>query len=262
VKDPLSLRGDPSMSLALRRDLDRYARHGTVPYDADRGLERLAASLALTSAAGGMTAKATGAKAAAKALSWPGFNVLAVSFGIGAVAIAGSMAMVHGSHTKPPPAVPGLVAPIASPALVAPAPEESPLEVDSAAPQPSDLPARENRAPAGREPRAVRKTPPAAAPAPADPPEAPRGRSVREAIEALAHLREVASRDPAAAADLATEDEARYGSDLFAEEREAIALVALANCGRMDEARARGRVFLALHPKSAFAARVQEALGP
>ena len=80
---------------------------------------------------------------------------------------------------------------------------------------------------------------------------------LREEMAALVRLRALAATDPAAAVTLATEYDARYGKDdVFGEEREAIAVIALAESGHGDAARARGEAFLALHPRSPFAARV------
>jgi hypothetical protein len=97
---------------------------------------------------------------------------------------------------------------------------------------------------------------------PAPPPEVPSSR-LHDEMVALVHLREVAAHDPVAAVALAAEDDARYGTDdVFGEEREAIAIVALGGCDRANEARTRGRAFLSLHPKSPFAARVRGVLTP
>ena len=80
---------------------------------------------------------------------------------------------------------------------------------------------------------------------------------LREEMAALIRLRALAANDPAAAVTLAAEYDARYGKDdVFGEEREAIAVIALAESGHGDAARARGEAFLALHPRSPFAARV------
>jgi hypothetical protein len=66
-----------------------------------------------------------------------------------------------------------------------------------------------------------------------------------------------------AAVGLAAEEDVRYGKGSFyAEEREAIAIDALARNGRTDEARARATAFLSLHAKRPFATRVRSVLTP
>jgi hypothetical protein len=265
MKNDLSLRR-AAMAPAVRRDLARYAKHAPVDYDVDRGLERLTASLAVAAAAGsGSASAATGLKAlAAKAIALPALQtlpalkVLAVCLVVGT---AGTVAAVHASREEPPPVVAAAVTPARSPV-----PKEPPLHVAPPAPAepatpPPAAPApvvehSEHRGPARVAPslRAERRP---------ERKDDARDLLLREEMSALVHLRELASRDPAAAVALAAEDDARYGrDDLYGEEREAIALVALAHSGRPDEARVRGRAFLALHPKSPFATLVRGVLAP
>jgi hypothetical protein len=84
------------------------------------------------------------------------------------------------------------------------------------------------------------------------------GDALAAEVEHLGRLRAVAGRDPAQALALATEGDQRFGSGLFAQEREAIAIAALVRLGRTTEARSRAHVFLARYPRSSFAERIQE----
>jgi hypothetical protein len=274
-----TLRNDRRIRSVLRRDLDRYAEHATVGYDADRGLERLTASLAVASAVGGAAIATTGLKGlAAKALTLPGLKVLALCFLVGAVGTAAAARIAQVEARPVRPAAPALASPASSPApasarreVVVPLPVPPPARAEPKRFVPESAEGtrvREERIPSVS-PRVAQGTaraeppapPPAEPPAalPAETPPAP----LREQMAALARLREVAASDPAAAVSLAAADDARFGKgDLYAEEREAIAVVALAQSGRLDEARAKGARFLSAYPKSPFGARVRGALAP
>lgn len=80
---------------------------------------------------------------------------------------------------------------------------------------------------------------------------------VRREIEHMARLRSALRRDPAAALALASAGQREFRGGLFGEEREAIAVLALARQGRTAEAERRGARFLRRYPGSAFAARIQ-----
>lgn len=261
MKSDLSLRDDPSMPPALRRDLDRYTQGTMVAYDEERGFARLTASLALTSAAVCAPSAATGVKAMmAKALALPGIHVAVVSL---AVAATGATAVTVASRaSRPTPMATVHVVPAQMPRM---APHVAlPSHVDVASVVPDDAVDPETLPLAPPATTVSAKAPPrVAAPMRAETLERPRDVSLREAMAALIHLREVAATDPAAAVALAAQYETRYGKDdLYAEEREAIAIDALARSGRSESARARARAFLDLHPKSPFAALVRGALAP
>ena len=261
MNDDRCLRDDPALPLALRRDLDRYAQSTAVVYDEEQGLARLAASLAIASTAAATPSLATGLKTlATKALASPWFHALLVCVAVGATgaAIVGTEhARERAMSPVPVSTAPGArpksgehAMPVGPPAEVAPEPPE-PARVDPA----TTSPARPTVTPkVSARPMASARP---AAPAPAA------GPSLHEEMSALLHLREVASSDPAVAAGLAAEDDARFGhGSFYAEEREAIAIDALAQSGRTEEARARARAFLDLHPKSSFAAIVRGVLAP
>jgi outer membrane protein assembly factor BamD (BamD/ComL family) len=67
--------------------------------------------------------------------------------------------------------------------------------------------------------------------------------------------------DPAAALAAADDHARRFASGAYAEEREALAVQALARAGRTNEARARGERFRARYPRSLFLPNVETAIG-
>jgi outer membrane protein assembly factor BamD (BamD/ComL family) len=88
-------------------------------------------------------------------------------------------------------------------------------------------------------------------------PSATRGEELRlltAAQDALAH-------DPARALALAEEHARRHPAGALAQEREVLAIDALARAGRRDEAEARAARFRARYPGSASAPRIETILG-
>jgi hypothetical protein len=81
-------------------------------------------------------------------------------------------------------------------------------------------------------------------------------------VEHTARLRAIQDSDPAAALALTVDGNQRFPGGLFTQEREAIAIGALARVGRRDEARTRARAFLATHPRSSFAEKLTAIAGP
>ncbi|AKV03940.1 hypothetical protein AKJ09_10603 [Labilithrix luteola] len=67
-------------------------------------------------------------------------------------------------------------------------------------------------------------------------------------------------KEPRQALALTAEHARRFPSSILAEEREVIAIEALARLGRGDEARGRAKAFFAAHPDSAYRLRVDDAL--
>jgi hypothetical protein len=257
MNDDRSFRDDPAVPLSIRRDLERYAQGTAVLYDKDRGLERLAASLAIASTAAAPSL-ATGLKTLATKVFASGFHVVAVCVAIGAAGAA----IVHAEHARLEAAAPVPVAPVP---LATATPQKPAAPSAGVA---SNPPERETVATATTSsalaPTVTPKAPVQVAKSLRHKTSAPTaGSSLREEMSALLHLREVASSDPSAAVGLAAEEDARYGKGSFyAEEREAIAIDALARSGRTDEARARATAFLSLHAKSPFATRVRSVLAP
>jgi hypothetical protein len=93
------------------------------------------------------------------------------------------------------------------------------------------------------------------------PTEAPAAMRRGADLDVLRKAQEVLRTDPARALALTEEDAHRFPSSPLAEEREVIAIDALARLSRVDEARARASQFLVDFPRSAYRLRVQ-ALAP
>lgn len=84
--------------------------------------------------------------------------------------------------------------------------------------------------------------------------------SLAREMSALAAARTALDHDPARALALLERGRREHGaSSLFAEEREALSVLALCALDRDDEASRRGARFLAAHPSSPFADRVRRA---
>lgn len=77
----------------------------------------------------------------------------------------------------------------------------------------------------------------------------------------IARARRSLASSPAAALDAAEEHRRRFPGGLFAEEREALAVLSLARLGRQAEAERRGQRFLRSHPAGTFSERVRRAIG-
>ncbi len=69
------------------------------------------------------------------------------------------------------------------------------------------------------------------------------------------------SSDPRRAFDLTIEHARRFPNGMLVQEREVIAIEALARMGRTDEARRRASSFFATYPSSAYRSRVNDAVG-
>jgi hypothetical protein len=264
MNDDRSLRGDPATPPSLRRDLDRFAQGTATAYDADRGLARLTASLALASAAGAPSWGARVKAFALKALSWPGLQVIAAIVMVGA---AGTAVAVHASRERPAPiALVPHTSMSAPPATPRPDPGPSdpgpPVEPATSEPRRPEPLVAVSPAPASH---ASAKAPSAGASSHRGgaPPAPAHTDALHEEMLSVIRLREIAASAPEQAVGLAAESEARFGRDsIYAEERDAIAVTALARMGRADEARARARAFLDRHPNSPFAALVSGAVAP
>jgi hypothetical protein len=77
----------------------------------------------------------------------------------------------------------------------------------------------------------------------------------------LGELRQVAATDPERALSMVQEGNRRFAAGSFREEREAIAIGALARLGRRVEAKRAGEAFLVTYPTSPFAPNVRRAAG-
>jgi len=79
-------------------------------------------------------------------------------------------------------------------------------------------------------------------------------------IAHMAKLRSVAQQDPGRALRMVKAGRRRFPSGLFAQERDAIEVLSLAELGRDARAQTKGASFLRNHPQSAFVSRVKKAL--
>lgn len=93
----------------------------------------------------------------------------------------------------------------------------------------------------------------------------PPAKAKREAVSEDALLRlahDALATNPRGALDFTLEHVRRFPSGALAQEREVIAIDALARMGRTQEARARAAAFLAAYPNSAYRKGVSEAASP
>ena len=90
---------------------------------------------------------------------------------------------------------------------------------------------------------------------------APQQPALAEEVAHLASLRSMLRSDPTAALTAAAEGHRRFAGGVFYQEREAIAIDALAALGRTTSARERARAFIAQFPTSTLADRVRRAGG-
>ncbi len=82
--------------------------------------------------------------------------------------------------------------------------------------------------------------------------------SLAEETASLAAIRRASASDPGAALSLVDQANTRFAGGIFREERESVAVAALAKLGRTSEAKARAQAFLSAYPTSAFADRVKK----
>lgn len=103
--------------------------------------------------------------------------------------------------------------------------------------------------------------PPGARQAAGDPASQPDEPSTDTEFSLLEQAQRALRSDPQRALELTVRDAKRHPSGALAQEREVIAIEALAKLGRIDEARARARVFFQAFPGSAHGPRVAALLG-
>jgi hypothetical protein len=267
--DPKRLLDDPSLAAVLREDLDSARTTSSQSYDAEAGLERLRAAIAvgtITTAGGAATGAAvakSGALGSAKVFIAMGVGVVLAAGGVAWRIAApenagvGSASSMSGSHSE------SESEPVSEPA---PEPEPEPVSASELAPALGSEPTtagatRVTPTPprATRRARLVAETAPAeitaaeAAPTPVDPDAALRAETAH-----LLSLRRTAEHDPPAALAMAEQGSRDFRDGMFAEEREAIAIFALFELGRDADARRRAARFLEAHPRGPFSARVRQ----
>jgi hypothetical protein len=157
----------------------------------------------------------------------------------GALIIGGAAMAIAWDRTPQHVSIPAVQTSVPAPAIS--------VTVDTAAIDPATLPIAK---PAETKPAATRSS------TVADDPD-----TLRAEAEHLAQLRLLAKTDPAAAAKLADEGNARFPKGTLKPEREAIAVLSLAKSGQTDEAKTRGEVFLKTWPKGPLAEQVRKAIG-
>lgn len=240
--EPTRLLHDPATAAVLRRDLG-VASGQDVGFNVAAGLSRFESALAADLARG------TGAGATASA----------GGLAVGALLLAGGLAAALGwqlsgpAEVAPALASRGAVSQRAEPEpMVAPTPMRVPALAPVALDEGVELeePVEEVEAPRGRRVRGVRSEGPVAAKAPAD--------YLREARE-LNAARGLLGSDPAQALALAEAGSASFRAGAFVQEWEGVAVLALFELGRVDEARARGEAHLQQYPNGTYAPRIRAA---
>lgn len=169
-------------------------------------------------------------------------KALAVAALVTGAGIAGWLSFGPAEGAAPPPSTP-VALPAERPAEVPPSP---PVSVAAPALPPPNEPAPKLEAlPAAK---------PLASTAPARRPEPP------SEVELVGKARSALRGDPALALVITEEHRKAYPRGSLAEEREVLAIEALAALGRRGAARARAAAFEAASPRSAYAARIARAI--
>lgn len=244
--DPLRLLQDPATSAALRRDLGAAARG--VPYDVGAGLARFEASLSQGTGAAATSARVGGASGPlavggllligglAAALGWAlaAPEPTPAEFAAREVAVAPVLSSPVPTPL-PPPVVPDVVS------GVEPQPQADAIAVAPAAPRTS-----KSRRPKGvrNEVSVVKDSRPADYLREARSLNAARGQLGQDAAQALA---------------LAEAGIAEFADGTFTQEWEGIAVLALFELGKLDEARTRADSFLLRYPSGTYAPRIRKA---
>jgi hypothetical protein len=243
--EPLRLRADPNEPLSFREELVREQAF-RVDYDDVKGLERFRASVQPTKASAGAprkwTSSALGAigvavliAGASVGLTWRGTDDTAGA----PVVTAPATAKQEISQQPASPVVPTLTVESLPPAM--------PLPTSAASPPP----------PIARSARSSGTTP-------QNPPPASSASSVVDPLEETRHLgalRRIAASDPETALSVVADGNRRFAGGSFREERDAIAIDALARLGREAEARRAAATFLTTYPTSPLAPSVRRAAG-
>ncbi|MBK7824061.1 hypothetical protein [Nannocystis sp.] len=249
--DPHRLLNDPATAAVLRRDLSVASGQG-VAFDVGAGLARFESAVAVDLARGtGLGAGSTSGGLA-----------------VGALLLAGGLAAMLGWQLAGPAEPTGALAsdpivarrvvlePDPTEPVVAPTPVRVPAAaplapvviVDEAVVDPSPAGAK---FPRGRRIHGARNEASAVATVPAD--------HLREARE-LNAARGLLGSDPAQALALADAGKASFSAGDFSQEWEGVAVLALFELGRVDEARPRSAAFLEQYPNGTYAPRIRAAI--
>ncbi len=263
MDEPTRLLDDPDVSPELRADLRRAAEATPPAFDPSLGAERLDAAIQ-SGAAGSI---------AGSALPWVGAALAVLLGGFGLWSLQPTAITPREAPAPETTSAADSAADADSDAdgdadsdAVADADADSDAvaaadavaDSDAVAdPDPVAEPAR------GSEPRARRPGPRASrgATREARADDAPPVDTLQEEMRLIARARRSLASSPAAALDAAEEHRRRFPGGLFAEEREALAVLSLARLGRQAEAERRGQRFLRSHPAGTFSERVRRAIG-
>ncbi len=251
--EPVRLRHDPTEASELREALVRETAF-SADYDESKGLARFQAAIG---AAGSSVEPSKSSASAAR--SWTaaaaglvGLAVLSAGVSVGPRWFGAEDA------AAPPDPVPAAT----TTALARDMPEQAAapsvpvVAVDS-------LPAVESSPPAAAPPAPVARTAHSHASAsPAARPPASSTTTVYDPLEETRHLSALRQEsDPHRALSMADEGNRRFAGGSFREEREAIAIDALARLGRDAEAKRAAETFLVTYPTSPLASKVRRAAG-
>jgi len=268
MSDPERWIDDPEVGSELQQALRRTAATEPRPYDADRGLARLQAGLAVAGAS------AAGSAAVLSVKGWLAWTLVVVgALGVGGAVYVGvtadsgpeaperrtesgigpraaSSTAASSTSASSTPESPVVMNPAEAPAVEPSAMTDTPAEPPTAAtPEGAVEPPHGSR----RQPRQT-----AAAPIVDEPGEAtsPDGQLRAETVQ-LARVRRALESSPAEALRLAREGQRQFPQGVFAEERQALEVFALDRLGRRAEARAAATRFVARHPNGPLTSRVR-----
>lgn len=227
--EPRRLLDDPGADPKLREALRGFAEED-VPFDVTRGLDRLRAARPTPPTAGVPRARPW----------WVKGIVGASALGVAGFLLLRPEAPTPSGTVAPPP--------VETPPRVNPPPPPS----EALAPEPGDESHGQATPPDEVAPSAQvvsPKRPPKRAPLSPE--------TLAAEVRNLAELRRLVASDPAAAVGFADEGHRRFAEGALYQEREAVAISALARAGRQAEAHRRGARFLARFPRSPFADQVR-----
>jgi hypothetical protein len=251
---PPRLLEDPLSPHALREDLERTA--ATKPsYDVAAGLIALQATIAgggvAASGGAGQAAQAAGAKSAGML---GGVKLTLSALGV-AAAVATSVALWPSARpaAKPTATAPRTPAAIPPSAALGETAEGARAAEPAVAPEPAITTMAAHESAAATVSGKSRLAKPAATARQTDDP-------LHREVAQLGEIKASLDSDPARALRLAELGNREFRHGALAQEREALAVLALWNLGRRGEASKRERVFLARYPQSPLRERLQAAL--
>jgi hypothetical protein len=237
---PLRFRDDPRAPSVVRDDLARAADRSSTPFDAVRGLTALETAIRQ---AGPVASPSPSAAAAGATPTLAGAIATGTICGILAVGAAGLVSVLRDRRAAGSSALTTSTAPPAEQAVALPAPLPAPAEPPPAPPATLHLPPQGGRVPI------------------VDPAPVASASELQLEMDLLGRLRALEASDPRQALALAEAGRRRFSPGFFVQEREVLAISALARLGLRSEARTRARAFLAAYPTSHFAERLHQLTG-